>query len=334
MSESLLVRALRGEKVERVPVWAMRQAGRWDPEFHRVRAGMDFFTFADDTDRAAEATLLPRRFGVDGIILFYDITTLLVSMGQPFDLVPKIGPMPRWKADSMEAIEKLNPEPKPQSYDPVLRLLERVKTSLKGELPVLVFAGASFTVASYALGLGKDLDGVRAFAAAQPKAWNELLHRITNATKLFLGELQSRGASACQLFDSWAGGLSPEDYDRWAHPHHQEVLNSLKMPRILFVKEGPYLEKMVESGATAVSLGSRHDLAEARKRWPDMVFQGNVSQELMRDGTAEQVTQATKACLKAGGGHHHVLNLNHGVDPKTPVANFEAFIRAAKPEMG
>jgi len=265
MSESLLVRALRGEKVERVPVWAMRPAGRCEPQFPRVRAGMDFFTLTDDTDRATEATLLTTRFGVDGIILFYDITTLLVSMGQPFDLVPKIGPMPRWKADSMEAIGKLNPEPKPQSYDPVLRLLERVKTSLKGELPVLVFAGASFTVASYALGLGKDLDGVRAFAAAQPKAWNELLHRITNATKLFLGELQNRGASACQLFDSWAGGLSPEDYDRWAHPHHRQVLNSLKMPRILFVKEGPYLEKMVESGATAVSLGSRHDLAEARK---------------------------------------------------------------------
>ncbi len=330
MSDPLLVRALRGEKVERVPVWAMRQAGRWDPEFHRVRAGMDFFTFADDTERAAEATLLPKRFGVDGIILFYDITTLLVAMGQPFDLVPKVGPMPRWKADSAEAIARLDPEPKPESYAPVIRLLEKVKQSLQGELPVLVFAGASFTVATYALGLGKDLDAVRAFAASKPKEWNDLLERITTATKGFLGELQKRGAAACQLFDSWAGGLTLEEYDRWAHPYHREVMTSLTMPRILFVKEGPYLERMVESGATAVSLGSRHDLAKAKERWPQMVFQGNVAQELMRDGTAEEVYAATRACLAAGGGHHHVLNLNHGVDPKTPVANFEAFIRAAK----
>lgn len=330
MEKSLLVRALRGEKVERVPVWAMRQAGRWDPEFHRVRAGMDFFAFADDTEKAAEATLLPKRFGVDGIILFYDITTLLVAMGQPFDLLPKIGPMPRWKANTPEAIERLNPHPQPESYQPVIRLLETVKKRLNGELPVLVFAGASFTVASYALGAGKDLGRVREFAANQPRAWNDLLHRITAATKGFLGELQARGAAACQLFDSWAGGLTPEEYDRWAQPHHRDVLNSLTMPRILFVKEGPYLEKMVDSGATAVSLGSRHDLAEARRRWPEMIFQGNVSQELLRDGTPEQVEMATRACLEAGGGHHHVLNLNHGVDPKTPVANFEAFIRAAK----
>lgn len=330
MTDHLLTRALRGEIVERVPVWAMRQAGRWDPEFLRVRGGMDFYTFADDTEKATEASLLPERFGVDGIILFYDITTLLVAMGQPFDLLPKVGPMPRWKITSMEDVQKLNPNPKPEDYDPVIRLLETVKKRLAGRLPVLVFAGASFTVASYALGAGKNLDMVRDFAKREPQAWTELLNRITHATQLFLKELERRGAAACQLFDSWAGGLDPEEYDKWAHPHHRKVFDSLTMPRILFVKENPYLEKMAESGATVISLGSRHDLAECRRRWPNLVFQGNVPQELMRDGNPEQVYEATKACLAAGGGHNHVLNLSHGMDPKSPVANFEAFIRAAK----
>ena len=330
MSDHLLTRALRGEVVERVPVWAMRQAGRWDPEFLRVRGGMDFYTFADDTEKATEASLLPERFGVDGIILFYDITTLLVAMGQPFDLLPKVGPMPRWKITSMEDVQKLNPEPAPSDYDPVIRLLETVKERLAGRLPVLVFAGASFTVASYALGAGKNLDMVRDFAHREPEAWAELLKRITTATQHFLKELQRRGAAACQLFDSWAGGLTLAEYDRWAHPHHKLVFDSLSMPRILFVKENPYLERMADSGATVISLGSRHDLAECRRRWPHLVFQGNVPQEMMRDGTPDQVYDATKACLAAGGGHKHVLNLSHGMDPKSPVANFEAFIRAAK----
>lgn len=330
MSEHLLTRALRGEMVERVPVWAMRQAGRWDPEFLRVRGATDFYTFANDTERATEATLLPERFGVDGIILFYDITTLLVAMGQPFDLLPKVGPMPRWKVTCMKDVQRLNPEPKPEDYDGVIRLLETTKSRLFGRLPVLVFAGASFTVASYALGAGKNIDLVRAFAHEQPDAWAELLHRITRATQLFLQELKRRGAAAFQLFDSWAGGLSSTEYDLWAHPHHRAVFDALDMPRILFVKENPHLERMTQSGATVISLGGCHDLADCRRRWPELVFQGNVPQELMRNGTPEQVYAATKACLIAGGGQRHVLNLSHGMDPASPVANFEAFIKAAR----
>ncbi len=330
MSDHLLTRALRGETVERVPVWAMRQAGRWDPEFLRIRGDTDFYTFANDTVRATKASLLPERFGVDGIILFYDITTLLVAMGQPFDLLPRVGPMPRWQVASMKDVQRLNPEPKPENYDGVIRLLESTLACLQGRLPVLVFAGASFTVASYALGAGKNIDMVREFAHAQPETWAELLQRITKATQLFVQELARRGAAAFQLFDSWAGGLSPTEYNLWAHPHHQAVFDSVDIPRILFVKENPHLDRMTQSGATVISLGGCHDLADCRRRWPNLVFQGNVPQELMRNGTPEQVYAATKACLLAGGGHNHVLNLSHGMDPTSPVANFEAFIRAAR----
>jgi uroporphyrinogen decarboxylase len=147
----------------------------------------------------------------------------------------------------------------------------------------------------------------------------------------FLSTLVAEGADAYQLFDSWAGGLTADEYDLWAQPHHQAVFRAVAgAPRILFVKECPYLEKMVTSGADVVSLGKRHDLAAARRDHPHLVFQGNVDEELLQTGTPRQVAEATRACVQAGGGHRHIVNLNHGVDRNTPVANFEAFVRAAR----
>src|SRR3954469_16618565 len=199
--QHLLVRAARGEAVERPPVWAMRQAGRWDPEFNKVRQGLSFYEFSEDVERAAKATLLPRRFGVDGIILFYDITTLCVSMGQRFELVPSRGPVPDRPVRTRADVEALAAEPHPESYRHVRDLLRLVKAELKGELPVLVFAGAPYTVASYALGTGKDVAATRRFAAEQPAVWDALLGRLTTATTSFLSTLVREGADVYQLFD-------------------------------------------------------------------------------------------------------------------------------------
>jgi uroporphyrinogen decarboxylase len=125
--------------------------------------------------------------------------------------------------------------------------------------------------------------------------------------------------------------LSPDEYDSWAQPYHASIFaGATGLPRILFVKEGPYLEKMCATGAEVISLGKRHDLAKARREYPHLVFQGNVDEEILRGGTQEQVEAAVRACLNAGGRHRHILNLNHGVDKGTPVANFEAYVRAAK----
>src|SRR3954454_12910292 len=145
----LLVRTARGEPVARPPVWAMRQAGRWDPEFNRIRAGHTFYEFSERVDLAAAASLLPRRFGVDGIILFYDITTLTVAMGLPFTLQPQVGPVPDRPGRTGADVERLSANPAPESFDHIRRLLRRVKDELKGQLPVLVFAGAPFTLATY-----------------------------------------------------------------------------------------------------------------------------------------------------------------------------------------
>src|SRR3954464_13832382 len=144
-SPHLLVRTARGEPVERPPVWAMRQAGRWDPEFHRLRAGLSFYEFSENVELSAAASLCPRRFGVDAIILFYDITTLAVAMGLPFTLQPGRGPVPDRPVRTMADVERLAEVPDPERFRHVLELLWRVRAELRGELPVIVFAGAPFT---------------------------------------------------------------------------------------------------------------------------------------------------------------------------------------------
>jgi uroporphyrinogen decarboxylase len=330
-SNHLLIRAARGEAVERPPVWAMRQAGRWDPEFNRVRAGKSFYAFSEDVDSAARASLCPRRFGVDAIILFYDITTLPVAMGLPFELEPGAGPVPARAIRTRADVAQLDPAPDPASYSHIRRLLERVQQELRGELPVIVFAGAPFTVATYCIGTGKDIAATRRFAAESPDVWTELLDTLSAATIGFLDTLIADGADVYQLFDSWAGMLSPGEYDAWAQPYHTAIFaGAIGIPRILFVKEGPYLERMCASGADVVSLGTRHDLSAARRDHPHLVFQGNVNEDILREGTPEEVAAAVRACIAAGGGRRHIVNLNHGVDKSTPVANFEAYVRAVK----
>jgi uroporphyrinogen decarboxylase len=327
----LLVRAARGEPVERPPVWAMRQAGRWDPEFNKLRGGLSFYEFSENVDLAARASLCPRRFGVDAIILFYDITTLTVAMGLPFTLQPAHGPVPERPVRTLADVQRLEAAPDPERFGHIRQLLQMVKRELCGELPVIVFAGAPFTLATYCIGTGKDQDATARFAQQQPDVWNTLLEKLTSATVHFLGTLVRDGADLYQLFDSWAGLLPPAEYLRFAQTYHQRIFAAVTgTPRILFVKEGPYLDLMAASGADVISLGIRHDLAAARRQYPQLVFQGNVDEALLRDGTPEQVSQATRQCVAAGGGRRHIVNLSHGCDRAMPVANFEAFVQAAR----
>jgi uroporphyrinogen decarboxylase len=331
MASHLLVRAARGEAIERVPVWAMRQAGRWDPQFQQVRAGTTFYEFSENVEKSVQASLCPQRFGVDAIILFYDITTLPVAMGLPFELKRDIGPQPDRPIATLADLDRLNPEPAPHSYQHIRDLLARVKAELRGELPVIVFAGSPFTVATYCIGTGKDVAATRRFAAANPAVWEGLLDKLNTATSGFLNTLIAEGADLYQLFDSWAGMLTPTEYAQWAQRHHAEIFRrSPGVPRILFVKECPYLDQMAATGAEVISLGKRHDLAAARAAYPHLVFQGNVDENILRTGTPAQVETAVRACLAAGGGQRHILNLNHGVGKETPPANFEAYLRAAR----
>jgi uroporphyrinogen decarboxylase len=330
-SNHLLVRAARGEHVERPPVWAMRQAGRWDPGFIRLRGEHTFYEFSENVDLAAQASVLPKRFGVDAIILFYDITSLAVAMGLPFTLQPSQGPIPDRPIQTMADLERVEARPDPERFRHIRELLATVQSELRGELPVIVFAGAPFTLAAYCIATGKDLLSTRRFIKEQPNVWIELLNKLTTATIHFLSTLIREGADIYQLFDSWAGMLDRDEYQRWAQPYHRAIFaGAFGTPRILFVKECPYVDLMAQSGAEVVSLGTSHDLADVRRDYPNLVLQGNVDEKLLREGTPAQVAEATRRCLAAGGGQRHIVNLSHGVDRNTPVQNFEAFVRTAK----
>ena len=234
-------------------------------EFNRVRAGLSFYEFSENVELAARASLLPRRFGVDAIILFYDITTLPVAMGQRFVLKPAVGPVPDHPVRTLADVDQLAAQPDPESYRHIRDLLRLVRSELNGELPVLGFAGAPFTTATYCINTGKDMAATRRFAAEQPSVWNALMERLTTATVGFLRTLIQDGADAYQLFDSWAGMLNPEEYRHWAQPRHKAIFRAVnEAPSILFVKECPFLDAMASSGADVVSLGVRHDLAAAR----------------------------------------------------------------------
>jgi uroporphyrinogen decarboxylase len=303
--------------------------------FRQLRGRRTFYEFVSDSRLAAEVSLLPERFGVDAIILFYDITTLAQAMGVVFEMQPDIGPVPKPAIVSIEQVRRLEAEPDPDQFRSVLdtlgfvqaRLLEERDGNRQTRLPILVFAGAPFTLASYCLGTGKDVAATCRFAAENPDTFAALLDKLESATIHFLRTLLQHGAHAWQLFDSWAGLLAPQDYQRWALPYHQRIFRALSQwPGILFVKECPYLDELLASGAAAISVGTRHDLAGLRKKYPQVVWQGNLDAKLLREGTPAQIIQATRQCVQAGGRRGHIVNLNHGVDPHTPVENFAAFV--------
>jgi uroporphyrinogen decarboxylase len=308
----------------------MRQAGRWDPEFLKLRGDREFYEFSSSPARAAEASLLPRRFGVDGIILFYDITTLAVAMGMEFTLQPDRGPVPAPAVRSATEVERLSNRPPADRFGHVIDLLRYVRQSLAGSLPVLVFASAPFTLASYCIGTGKDVAGTMQYIREDPGTWQSLCEKISEATVVFLTALCDEGADLYQLFDSWAGELPRQQYELWSQRYHRQIFAACRaVPSILFVRECPHLDLMAQAGANVVSLGVKHRLAEVRARYPELCFQGNVDNRLLATGTVDQVGAATERCLKEGSGRRHVLNLNHGVDRSTPVENFVEFVSVA-----
>jgi uroporphyrinogen decarboxylase len=309
----------------------MRQAGRWDPEFNRLRGELSFYEFSENVELAARASLLPRRFGVDAIILFYDITTLTVAMGLPFSLQPSQGPVPSPPVRTLGDVERLEAHPSPERFAHIRALLARVREELQGALPVIVFAGAPFTLATYCIGTGKNIEATSRFAKEKPLVWQGLLEKLGEATIHFLNVLVGDGANLYQLFDSWAGQLRAPLYDEWAHRYHRSIFASVQgAPGVLFVKECPHLSQMTSSGASVVSLGVRHDLAATQAAYPGLVFQGNVDEEIMAYATPEEVAQATISCVRQGGGRRHIVNLSHGMNRATPVENFEAYVNAVK----
>ena len=321
--ESDFIRACRGQAHERVPVWFMRQAGRALPEYRALRAEHEFEQLVRNPELAAEVTLQPvRRYGVDAAILFSDIVTPLQGMGVGVEIKPGVGPLVAHPVRSRADLEQLRPLEVERDLDFVLDTV----SILVGELdvPLIGFGGAPFTLASYLVegGPSKSYTRTKALMFSDESLWHGLMERLAEITLASLRGQVARGASAVQLFDSWAGALHPADYARYVRPHSRRIfegLADLGVPRIHFgVTTGELLGAMADVGPDVVGVDWRVPLERARQRVPDGVgLQGNLEPAVAL-GPWELVEERVRDVLAAAGGRaDHVFNLGHGVLPET-----------------
>lgn len=336
LANDLLLRAARRQPTERTPVWLMRQAGRFDPQYRalRDRANLPLEEMFRRPDLAAEISLLPKRFGVDAIIIFQDILTPLAPMGARFQFRP--GPVldsPIRSTADVDALIAVDPRPQLGFVRDALR---SVRNTLDGQLPLLGFAGAPLTLAFFLIegqSPGTHPPHATALMRSNPALLHRLLDALADMTADYLAMQIDAGADAVQLFESVADCLSREEYETFAHRYQCQVLAKLgrRVPTILFVKDRPFIDLMAHSGADVLSIGSSIELARATNRFGQRVaFQGNVSNKLLATGSFDQIDRAVRDCLRQGGGQGHILNLGHGVLKETPVENVIRFIETAK----
>ncbi len=314
----------------------MRQAGRYLKEFQEIRARVSFLELCHSPDLAVEVSLQPFRvLGVDGVIIFSDILILAEAMGVPATFTNE-GPRITAPIRSERQVAAL-PIPDPADRMPyVFEIIRRLRRDLDGVAPVIGFAGAPWTLATYLVGGGgsKSLAAIKAMLYSAPKCLHQLLGKLARATTAYLNAQIEAGAQVVQLFDTWAGELSPEAYDEYALGYERQVIESLqrdRAPVILYINGcGGILEKMATSGADVLSVDWRLGLADARRRVGNSVaLQGNVDPGVLL-GSHECVTKAVGQALVNGGGTGHILNLGHGILPQTPIENAKAFVEAAK----
>jgi uroporphyrinogen decarboxylase len=313
----------------------MRQAGRCDPAYraYREQVGLGLHALFRHPRHATALSLLPRRFGVDAIIMYQDILTPLEPMGANFDFAP--GPLlaePLRHPSHVSALRAYEP---PEHLSYVGEEIAAIRRALAGALPLLGFAGAPFTLAAFLIEGASPgaLPNTLAFAAAQPAAFADLMDRLTRMTIAYLNYQAQCGVDAVQLFESVADGIPEPLYERYAQPSHERIFAALRpgTPGILFAKGSPFPQRMVRTGAAVVSVSDAVDLAALRAGTQGKVaVQGNVDNQVLAAGTPQQVAAAVRACARAGGGRGHILNLNHGVLPETPFENVCAFIAAAR----
>ncbi|MGH3456689.1 uroporphyrinogen decarboxylase [Aeromicrobium sp.] len=322
-SDSTFLRACSGESVDHVPVWFMRQAGRSLPEYLAIREDVPMLVSCFRTDMVVEITMQPvRRYGVDAAILFSDIVVPLKAVGVDLDIVPGTGPIvaePIRRAEQLDQLRGLEP-------DDVASITDAVK-GLVGELggtPLIGFAGAPFTLASYLVegGPSRDHRLTKELMYGEPKLWHTLLERLATIAGQFLRMQVEAGASAIQLFDSWAGTLSLADYQEYVAPHSAAVLSAvadLDVPRIHFgVGTGELLGAMGDAGADVVGVDWRVPLDEAVRRiGPDRSVQGNLDPTLLFAPTELVHARAAEIIAAGRTARGHVFNLGHGVLPAT-----------------
>jgi uroporphyrinogen decarboxylase len=320
---SAFVRACRGLPHDHVPVWFMRQAGRALAEYRAVRDHHSFEEVVRTPELAAEVTLQPvRRYGVDAAILFSDIVTPLQGLGIGLTIQPGVGPVVEQPFHTPADLGRLRDLEPDEDVPYVLETVSQLVGAL--DVPLIGFGGAPFTLASYLVegGPSKSYTRTKALMFSDEPTWRRLLDQLADITLASLRAQVERGASAVQLFDSWAGALHPDDYRRYVLPHSRRVLEGLadlEVPRIHFgVGTGELLGAMAEAGADVVGVDWRVPLDQAWDRVPDHVaLQGNLEPAVAL-GPTDVLVERTRQVLRASGDRaRYVFNLGHGVLPPT-----------------
>ncbi|MCK1797094.1 uroporphyrinogen decarboxylase [Streptomyces sp. XM4193] len=322
-ADSAFLKACRREPVPHTPVWFMRQAGRSLPEYRKLREGIAMLDSCMRPDLVTEITLQPvRRHGVDAAIYFSDIVVPLKAIGIDLDIKPGVGPVVaqpiRSRAD-LERLRPLGPDDVPYVTEAIGMLTREL-----GGTPLIGFAGAPFTLASYLVegGPSRNHEHTKAMMYGDPELWAELLDRLAGITASFLSVQIEAGASAVQLFDSWVGALAPEDYRQRVMPASVKVFDAVAgygVPRIHFgVGTGELLGLMGEAGADVVGVDWRVPLDEAARRvGPGRALQGNIDPAVLFAPHSAVAEQADRVLRAAEGLEGHIFNLGHGVLPDT-----------------
>jgi uroporphyrinogen decarboxylase len=335
----LFLRACRREPVERPPVWMMRQAGRYLPEYRAVRERADFLTMVGTPELAVEVTLQPvDLLGVDAAIIFSDILVIPQAMGMALSVDEGIGPrfdQPLRTPSDFDRLRDLTPE---EDLRYVLDALRLARRELAGRVPLIGFAGAPWTLLSYMVeGQGsKSFTYAKRLLVQDPGRAHGLLARLARAVGAFLAAQVAAGAQAVQLFDSWASALGPHDFREFALPYLAEAVHVAKaadVPVIAFAPgAGWALEEIADAtGADVIGVDWQTDPGEARRRLAGrpVALQGNLDPCWLYAPPAE-VRARTRDMLAAFGGRGHIANLGHGINPDVPVANARAFVEAVK----
>ena len=313
----LIVRALSNETLERPPVWFMRQAGRYLPEYRAIRGDHTFLTMCHNPELAAEVTLQPlRRYPFDAGIVFSDILLPLESMGADLAYVPGTGPVIRNPVRTEADVRAL------KDFDPVRDLPATMETiricTAEADVPILGFAGAPFTMACYLIeGQGsRNWPQTKRLMFGQPEIFQALLNRIADAVGDHLQAQIDAGAAGVQLFDTWAGALSPEDFRRWALPASQRALARVSgAPRLFFTKDtAPFLPWLKEIEADAYAIDWRIDIATAREALGDVPVQGNLDPQALH-APHEEIRRRVRSIIERAGPKGHIFNLGHGITP-------------------
>ena len=334
--KELFLRACRSEPVERVPVWMMRQAGRYLPEYRAMRQKHAFLEVCKTPELAVEVSLQPfRTVGVDAVIVFSDILIPAEAMGMGLELTDA-GPVlanPIRERDQVEALRNFDPEQETRFVPEAIRELCRV---LGPQVPVIGFAAAPWTLACYMVE-GRAKDGfptVKRMMYREPRLFRTLLEKIAKNTAGYLRAQIAAGAAAVQLFDTWAGELGLRDYQELALPATQLLIVELRagsVPVILYTKASAHLlRSVVQAGADVLSVDWRVDLAELRQQLGDRVaLQGNVDPCVLL-GPEEGIRAAAREAIEKTAGMGHILNLGHGILPSTPVEAARTFVHAGQ----